>query len=191
MNSDAIDVVVDLVGRNVRNQTQIFVNIINMLKFDVKCGECGANMTLKKGEHGKYYGCSQYPQCKATHSAKRDGAPLGIPASIRVRELRKEAHEQAARIWGPWNSAHCRKKEMYDWMHENTKSHHFARMGEEEILDTIKKMEMHEVQGRAEMLGEKASMRGLIVSLRLDSWWDLTLGDYLKWLWVEKIKRKK
>jgi len=30
------------------------------------CNKCGANMILKTGKHGKFWGCSNYPQCRNT-----------------------------------------------------------------------------------------------------------------------------
>jgi hypothetical protein len=30
----------------------------------VACPKCGRPMVLKKGPHGKFYGCSKYPDCK-------------------------------------------------------------------------------------------------------------------------------
>lgn len=33
---------------------------------EVTCPECGANMTLKKGKYGSFYGCSNFPKCKCT-----------------------------------------------------------------------------------------------------------------------------
>lgn len=32
------------------------------------CNKCGANMILKAGKHGKFWGCSKYPQCRNTKS---------------------------------------------------------------------------------------------------------------------------
>ncbi len=34
-----------------------------------RCPRCGGTLTLRKGKYGKFYGCSNYPQCKYTHPA--------------------------------------------------------------------------------------------------------------------------
>lgn len=32
------------------------------------CSDCGAEMRLRPGKQGKFYGCSGYPKCKHTES---------------------------------------------------------------------------------------------------------------------------
>ncbi len=39
----------------------------------VPCDKCGAEMQLKTGRFGKYFGCSRYPQCKNTRKLLRSG----------------------------------------------------------------------------------------------------------------------
>lgn len=34
-----------------------------------RCPRCGGTLVLRKGKFGKFYGCSNYPQCKYTHPA--------------------------------------------------------------------------------------------------------------------------
>jgi hypothetical protein len=36
------------------------------------CPKCGAPMRLRRGAKGEFYGCSQYPNCKATIDATED-----------------------------------------------------------------------------------------------------------------------
>ena len=33
-----------------------------------KCPLCGGQLVLREGKHGRFFGCSNYPQCKYTHS---------------------------------------------------------------------------------------------------------------------------
>ena len=35
-------------------------------KGDVKCPKCGAKMVLRNGKNGPFWGCSNYPTCRAT-----------------------------------------------------------------------------------------------------------------------------
>lgn len=39
----------------------------------VPCDKCGAEMQLKTGRFGKYFGCSRYPECKNTRKLLRSG----------------------------------------------------------------------------------------------------------------------
>ena len=34
------------------------------------CPKCGAQLVLRQGRYGKFYGCSNYPRCHYTHSTK-------------------------------------------------------------------------------------------------------------------------
>jgi len=44
------------------------------LKGDDKktCPECGEEMVLREGEHGKFWGCSEYPECDHTEDHEED-----------------------------------------------------------------------------------------------------------------------
>lgn len=44
-------------------------------EIDEKCPECSANLVLKLGKHGKFIGCSQYPECKYTRPLNGDSQP--------------------------------------------------------------------------------------------------------------------
>ena len=44
-------------------------------KSGVKCPECGAPMVLRNGKNGPFWGCSKYPECRATADDK-DGKPV-------------------------------------------------------------------------------------------------------------------
>lgn len=46
----------------------------------------------ENGAPSKFYGCSRYPDCKATHGAHPDGAPYGRPADKETKRARQEAH---------------------------------------------------------------------------------------------------
>jgi DNA topoisomerase I len=48
---------------------------------DKKCKKCGAPMVLKVGRFGKFYACSNYPECKTTepHESEKDA---GEPAAV-------------------------------------------------------------------------------------------------------------
>lgn len=67
---------------------------------DVRCGDCGAAMTLRQTEKYLYpsgaprlfYGCSRFPECRSVHNAHPDGYPLGVPADARTRQARQHTH---------------------------------------------------------------------------------------------------
>lgn len=77
------------------------------------CPECSKPMVLKDGAFGKFYGCTGFPQCKTTHGAHPDGAPLGVPASAETRKARKEAHNQFDQLW---KSGLITRKNAYAWL---------------------------------------------------------------------------
>lgn len=81
----------------------------------VQCPECGAPMTLRSSKFGLFYGCSQYPNCKATHGAHPDGKPLGTPANAVVKQARIAAHKAFDQLWsGP--KARLTRDEAYLWL---------------------------------------------------------------------------
>lgn len=73
----------------------------------VTCPECGSPMVLretkrftyKNGTPRKFYGCSQWPKCAATHGAHPSGEPLGVPADAKTKRLRIEAHQAFDQLW--------------------------------------------------------------------------------------------
>lgn len=69
------------------------------------CPECSGVMVLRYSpkNDGFFYGCNNYPECKATHGAhQHNGAPLGIPADKETKQWRIKAHEVFDKLWkGP------------------------------------------------------------------------------------------
>lgn len=74
---------------------------------EVICPSCGAKMELKftlkfrykNNDPRKFWGCSRFPKCKATHGAHPDGRPLGNPADQPTKEARMRAHAAFDRLW--------------------------------------------------------------------------------------------
>lgn len=68
---------------------------------DLKCGECGALMDLRTSPKFSrpFYGCTRYPECRGTHGAHPNGAPLGIPANKETKQARRAAHAVFDQIW--------------------------------------------------------------------------------------------
>jgi hypothetical protein len=73
-----------------------------------KCPDCGSPMQLrettkikykKSGQPRKFWGCTRYPLCKATHGAHPDGRPLGIPGNAETKQARILAHEAFDALW--------------------------------------------------------------------------------------------
>ena len=93
----------------------------------VVCPECGAEMVLRQtlkfshsdGSPRKFYGCSRWPDCKATHGAHPDGRPLGTPADSATKEARILAHEAFDPVWKKPASgllAGMTREEAYEWL---------------------------------------------------------------------------
>ncbi len=75
---------------------------------DVACPDCGAPMRLRESKHGLFYGCTRYPECKGTHGAHPNGAPLGIPADKHTKDMRIKAHDAFDQLWKPLSAPYTR-----------------------------------------------------------------------------------
>lgn len=91
---------------------------------DVTC-TCGAKMVLRVAKkasgplQGKsFYGCSRYPNCKVTHGAHPDGAPLGIPGDDATKAARIQAHAAFDSLWKSGADAVMRRGGAYGWLEE-------------------------------------------------------------------------
>ncbi len=88
----------------------------------VICADCGSPMNLRDSKHGKFYGCTRYPQCNGTHGAQKDGRPLGKPADMATKDARIRAHAVFDMLWKGsrkekkkrWYSV--TRTEAYEWM---------------------------------------------------------------------------
>lgn len=88
---------------------------------EVFCPDCGAPMVLRStykllladGSPRKFYGCSRWPECKATHGAHPNGLPLGTPADSETKEARILAHD----VFDPlWKSGKMERSGAYLWL---------------------------------------------------------------------------
>lgn len=76
------------------------------------CPDCGGVMALRESRFGLFYGCENFPACRATHGAHPDGKPLGIPADRETKKARIAAHKAFDRMWrGP--KSDCSRGEAY------------------------------------------------------------------------------
>lgn len=86
------------------------------------CPECGATMVLRtttkfqdaNGQPRKFWGCSRFPACRASHGAHADGTPLGIPADAETKAARMAAHE--AFDLATWRSGRMGRNAAYRWL---------------------------------------------------------------------------
>lgn len=90
----------------------------------LECPECGGVMVLRYAPNSPFakrcpvfYGCAQFPLCRATHGAHPDGKPLGKPADPATKKARMAAHEVFDRLWkGP--HAPMNRKAAYAFLRE-------------------------------------------------------------------------
>lgn len=83
---------------------------------DHPCPECASAMVLRSSKYGLFYGCSEYPKCKAAHGAhKKTGKPLGTPADKKTKQARIRAHDSFDQLW---KGKHMDRSEAYVWMQE-------------------------------------------------------------------------
>jgi hypothetical protein len=55
--------------------------------------------TYPNGTPRKFFGCSRYPACTASHGAHPDGTPLGTPADADTKAARIKAHQHVDKLW--------------------------------------------------------------------------------------------
>lgn len=107
----------------------------------MKCPECNADMILRDSKYGKFYGCSTFPKCRATHGAHPNGKPLGFPANKELKLLRMKAHKALEESFGLWEAmTREEKREMYKWLGKHTRTGHIGSMNEEDIYDLLSKL---------------------------------------------------
>lgn len=110
----------------------------------VICPECGSEMELKithkykykGGLPRKFYGCSNFPNCRATHGAHPDGSPLGVPGDNETKRLRIEGHK----LLNQWQMArgYTNRKEVYEALSKAMNTDiHFGELSSDECLRVI------------------------------------------------------
>lgn len=83
---------------------------------DLVCPECGELMVIRKSPdyENPFYGCSAFPDCRGTHGAHPDGAPLGVPANKATKAARMQAHLLFDKLWK--NRGPMKRNEAYEWL---------------------------------------------------------------------------
>jgi len=79
------------------------------------CPECGGVMVLRNSKFGLFYGCRNFPDCRAAHGAHPDGTPLGIPADKPTKVERCATHVLFDRLWRG-SPAFMSRYQAYAWM---------------------------------------------------------------------------
>ena len=83
---------------------------------DHPCPECAEPMVLRDSRYGLFYGCTDFPRCKASHGAhKKTGQPLGTPADGPTKKARIRAHDSFDELW---KGKHMGRGDAYEWMQE-------------------------------------------------------------------------
>lgn len=117
------------------------------------CPDCGAKMVLRKTTKFTYadkspryfYGCSNYPKCKATHGANPDGSPLGIPANDETKKYRILAHNAFDPIW---KNRKMKRQDAYKWLTEQLEMKTQAHIGAMNIEECKKVIEVCRVKNK-------------------------------------------
>jgi ssDNA-binding Zn-finger/Zn-ribbon topoisomerase 1 len=86
-----------------------------MNEFEIECAECGAPMTLRNSKYGKFFGCTNFPECRGTHGTYPDGRPLGNPADAETKHYRIAAHYVFDSLW---KSKMVTRNRAYSWMQQ-------------------------------------------------------------------------
>ena len=95
--------------------------LLPLERFDLRCPECaGGWLRLRPSEHGFFYGCTGWPECKGSHGARPDGAPMGIPADKATKKYRIAAHRTFDMLWKS-KPARMTRNQAYAWMRKGMK----------------------------------------------------------------------
>ena len=71
---------------------------------DVVCGECGRNMVIKYGRHGKFLACPGFPECRNT---KPYLEKIGVKCPVCGGEVLIKKSQKGRRYFGCENSKEC------------------------------------------------------------------------------------
>jgi ssDNA-binding Zn-finger/Zn-ribbon topoisomerase 1 len=82
----------------------------------LECPECDGEMVLRNSRYGKFYGCTKWPACDATHGAHANGKPLGVPADKETKEWRIKAHVAFDGLWK--GKGQMTRNQAYKWLQE-------------------------------------------------------------------------
>lgn len=115
----------------------------------MKCPKCKTQMTRRKSKFKNvfWWGCSNFPRCKMKCTEHPNGSLASFPADDETVELRKECHRLAEIIWGEWETTQL-KRQMYQWLEENTKSIHIGKMFKDELKDLRGKLNIMVIEHR-------------------------------------------
>lgn len=116
---------------------------------EVLCPDCGAPMELRttwkfyypNGDPRKFYGCSKFPECKATHGAHPNGNPMGMPGDAETKKLRIQLHDLLDPLW---KKKKMRRNEAYKLLRSLVGCRdkiHIGELNKEQCQEAIKKME--------------------------------------------------
>lgn len=111
---------------------------------DLACPECGSPMEIvfsnrfryRNGTPRIFYRCYKHPECKGSHGAHPNGAPLGKPANKETRDLRRKLHEQLDKKF-PWKFKRGRIQ-TGSWLKKNNFGDgHVAHMNADECRSAL------------------------------------------------------
>ena len=71
---------------------------------DVICEECGRNMVIKYGPHGKFLACPGFPECRNT---KPYLEKIGVPCPVRGKEIVVRKTKKGRRYYGCEDNPEC------------------------------------------------------------------------------------
>ena len=82
---------------------------------DVICEECGRNMVVKYGPHGKFLACPGFPECRNT---KPYLEKIGVPCPLCGKEVVLKKTKKGRKYYGCENNPEC---EFMSWQRPSTK----------------------------------------------------------------------
>jgi ssDNA-binding Zn-finger/Zn-ribbon topoisomerase 1 len=106
----------------------------------LECPECDGKLVLRLSKYGLFYGCTNYPSCKAAHGAHPDGKPLGKPANKETKAWRIKAHQAFDKLFEGENPLMTRL-EAYEYlqliMNLSQEDAHISKFDSEQCKELI------------------------------------------------------
>lgn len=81
---------------------------------DVICEECGRNMVIKYGPHGKFLACPGFPECRNT---KPYLEKIGVPCPVCGKDVVVRKTKKGRRYYGCEDNPEC---EFMSWQKPST-----------------------------------------------------------------------
>jgi DNA topoisomerase-1 len=91
-----------------KKEKEIDKKVVEPEKTDKKCPKCGSDIIIKFGRFGKFYACTNFPECKHTENLKDDNAPSVPCPNCKKGDIVKKRSKKGRVFYGCDNYPECK-----------------------------------------------------------------------------------